>query len=150
MAEAAKIKVHKNHLHLSPPIQALQSTFIHPLKTLASPRDGQAFLPSRFRGFPHLKGWAEEALKSRVQKEKLGGHRSFEDSDKEMHPEWGGWDAPRRPEACKFTGGVGGGTPWGRQRMLPVQEWGQTDNPQEQGGIFAGDAGGRELGSAEL
>lgn len=40
---------------------------------------------------------------SRVQKEKLGGHRSFENSDKEMHPEWGGWDAPRRPEACKFT-----------------------------------------------
>lgn len=42
--------------------------------------------------------------KVQVQKEKLGGHRSFEDSDKEMHPEWGGWDAPRRPEACKFPG----------------------------------------------
>lgn len=49
-------------------------------------------------------------------------------------------------EACKFAGRK---APWGRQRTLPVQEWGQTDNPQEHGGIFAGDPGGCELDGAE-
>lgn len=44
-----------------------------------------------------------------------------------------------------------GEKPHGAGRTLPVQEWGQTDNPpQEQGGVFVGDPGGRELGSAEL
>lgn len=34
VADAAKIKVHQSYLHLSPPITTMQSTFIHPFKTL--------------------------------------------------------------------------------------------------------------------
>lgn len=72
-----------------------------------------------------------------------------------MHPEWGGWDAPRRPEACKFIGKKKEKkkkTNGADRGYCPFRNGDrQTDNPpQKQGGIFAGDAGGRELGSAEL
>lgn len=59
---------------LSPPIIALQNAFIHP----PAP-DSRALQNGRTRGFPRLRGWAGEAVRSGVHTEKEGGHRSFED-----------------------------------------------------------------------
>lgn len=52
--------------------------------------------PWRSPSCPHPQGWAGEAMKTGARKGKGGTHRSFEDSDKERHPEQGGGDAPRR------------------------------------------------------
>lgn len=98
--------------HFHPPAQ---HSLAHEIGRLSCPRDPVAFLTSKDgRG----------RLRSGVQKEKEGRHRPFEDSDKKMHPEGEDEWHQGEPEACKFAWRK---APRGRQRMWPVEEWGQTD-----------------------
>ena len=128
---------------LSPPITALQNAFIHP----PAP-DSRALQNGRTRGFPRLRGWAGEAVRSGEHTEIEGGHRSFEDGGTrrciQMRRLGRATETPRLANSLteKLTGG--------RRRMLPVQRREQTILQKRRETASVRVPGGRELGSAEL
>lgn len=135
---SAPIPTHRSPAeHFHPPAQ---HSLAHEIGRLSCPRDPVAFLTSKDgRG----------RLRSGVQKEKEGRQRSFEDSTRRCIPRVrmnGTRESPRLANSL-------GEKPHGADRGCGQFRNGdrQTDNPpQEQGGAFVGDPGGRELGSAEL
>lgn len=107
----------KGSLELSAPIPTHHSPaeHFHP-----STRSG---LKSRTHGFLRLKGWAGESLRSGVQIEKEGGHRSFEDSGTRRCIQM--VRLGRATETQRLENSLGEKLPLGRQRMLPVHRWRQ-------------------------